>query len=405
MVPHRLTWGFAFNFPFALVIGVVTIVAWLISKEPKKLPKHPISYLLILLAVWISLSTVLAVLPDAAHWKWDRSIKILVMTFLLIILMQSRERIDALIWVIVLSIGFYAVKGGIFILRGESGLVWGPPGGFFEDNNALALTIVMVVPLMRYLQLQATKWWIRYGLGLSMLLSAAAVIGTYSRGAMLAGLTMVGLLVLRSRHRFVFGAIAVFLLVVSVPFLPEEWIERMQSIQDFQQDGSAMGRIDAWSFAFRYALDHPVFGGGFFINRADELFMSYVPEAVKSRAFHSVYFEVLGEHGFAGLGIFLTLGVTAFLSAGGIRRYCSGKEELNWARDLAGMAQVSIVGYAVGGAFLSLAFYDLYYNIVGIVLLTRIVVRKGEQAELRQDLHMKNAYGAGQSFTATKSES
>lgn len=384
LVPHKLTWGFAFDFPFAMVVGLVTILSWLISKEPKVPPVNAITVLLFLFALWVSATTIFAVVPDEAVPKWNRMIKILFMTFVTILLIQARERVLALVWVIVGCIAFYGVKGGIFTLRGGAGLVWGPPGGFFEGNNELALTLIMAVPLMRFLQLQSNRRIIKYGMALAMLLSGAAVVGTYSRGALLAGVAMAGVLVWHSRRRYLLGAGMVVVLLAALPFLPAEWIERMESIRNYQEDGSAVGRLDAWTFGWRYALDHPIFGGGFNIQYAHDLFMSYVPSAGVARAFHSVYFEVLGEHGFVGLAIFLALGIAAYRCGGQVKRLTRGQSELSWAFDLASMIQVCLVGYAVGGTFLSLASYDLYYNLIAIVLVTKILVIR-QLAQAPQD--------------------
>ena len=374
MVPHKLTWGFAFNYPFAQAIAIATLAGWLLSKERKTLPINAMTVLLLMLTAWVSLTTVFAIMPDFAYGKWERSAKILLMTFVTIPLLVGRKRIDALVWVIALSVGFYGIKGGLFLLRGAGdALMIGPAGGFFGDNNAFALTLIMVVPLMRYLQMQSKRLWIRLGLGAAMLLSLVSVVGTHSRGGFLAAAAMCLTMVMMSRRRVVFGSVLLIGVIVGIPFLPGSWVERMETIQNYEEDGSAMGRIDAWTFAWRHSLDRPI-GGGFLINRAHDLFISYVPNASDSRAFHSVYFEVLGEHGFIGLGIFLALLGTTVVYANAVRTAIKGREDLQWADDLVRMLLVCMVGYAVGGAFLNLAFFDLYYHLIALILCTKLTV-------------------------------
>jgi probable O-glycosylation ligase (exosortase A-associated) len=386
MNPHRLTWGFAYDFQFALFIGIVTMLAWFLSREPKGLPLNGVTILLIILSFWVSLTTLFAVVPDAAHQKWDTSIKILLMTFFTIILMRSRERLHALIWVIVLSVGFYGAKGGLFTLLGVGqgegeARVYGPMGTFLADNNALALTLIMILPLMRYLQMQSEIWWMRWGLAATMLVTVVAIIGTYSRGAVVAGVAMLFMLFWKSRKKFLIAVAAVVALGFSFAMAPEEWIERMETIQNYEQDESAQGRIEAWTFAYRLALDRPVLGGGFLVNEDRELFFQYVPDAAKERAFHSVYFEVLGEHGFVALGLFLVLLGVSYRIGGWLKRHTRGRPELNWARDLGAMGQVSLVGYAAGGLFQSLAFFDLFYHVVAIMLLAKLIVQREIQTK------------------------
>ena len=376
MVPHSLTWGFARDARFAQIVGLATIVAWVFSREPKRLPMDSISILMVALLFWISLTSVFAFDPGSTHWDWDRAFKVLLMTFLTIIIMQSRKRIEMTVWVIIGSIGFYAVKGGFFMVIGGGGRVYGPDIGFFNENNAMGLVIVMVVPLMWYLQGRLTsplqKWAVRGAMAVSML----AVIGTFSRGAALAAGAMALALIIKSRKRGLLVAGLVLGLMAAVPFIPSHWYDRIETIKTYEQDSSAMGRIDAWKFAFRLALDHPFMGGGFDVNSDRELFFKYVPEAETHRTFHSSYFQMLGEHGFAGLGIYLLLGFATYFTGSSIIRRTRGIDELQWANDLARCLQVSLVGYAVGGAFLDMAIFDLYYHIVALMLLIKLVVAK-----------------------------
>jgi len=377
MNPHRLAWGFAYDMPFAMIIGVVTILAWVLSREPKRIPLNALVIVLLVFTAWISITTVLAQVPAEAFDKWDKTMKILLMAFLTILLMSSRERVHALVWVMVVSIGYYGVKGGLFtVMGGAAERVWGPNGSFLGDNNALALALLMILPLMRYLQLQSNVAWIRWGIGAAMLLASISVVGSYSRGALLAGTAMTLVLALKSRKRVMLVGMMVIAIGLGAALAPQKWYDRMATIETYEQDQSAMGRIRAWTFAYRYALDHPVFGGGFGVNTDEDLVRRYVPEADKARNFHSVYFEVLGCQGFVGLFIFLLLGFVTMRWAGRTVRLCRGHSELTWASDLASMTQVSLVGYAVGGAFQNLAFFDLFYHIIAIVVLARILVER-----------------------------
>ena len=86
--------------------------------------------------------------------------------------------------------------------------------------------------------------------------------------------------------------------------------------------------------------------------------------SIKPRTAHSITFQVLGEHGFVGLGLFLLIGITALIKAQSIRRMAKGVPHLQWAADMAGMCQVSLVGFFVAGQFLNVAYFDLIYLFV-----------------------------------------
>ncbi len=374
MNPHRLTWGFAYSFPFAQFVAIVTIIALFFDKTPKRLPATSLMFVWGALILWMNVSTLTAIYPEAAAWEWDRTMKIMFVSLLTVMLIDTRKKLTAFIWVVALSVAFFGVKGGIFsLLGGGQSLVWGPPGSFFEDNNALGLVLVMTTPLLFYLSTLLKRPLFRWAMFAVMGFTALSVLGTHSRGALLAASAMVGMLWLKSPYKARTGIALLLLVPVLLYFMPDEWWERMQTIRSFREDSSAMGRINAWGFAINLALDRPLTGGGFQVFRP-ELFLRYAPEPLDFHDAHSIYFEMLAEHGFVGLGLFLALGLATLHTAARIVRRTRPHEELAWARVLASMIQVALCGYAVGGAFLGLAYFDLFYHLVAIIMITNKLV-------------------------------
>ena len=371
MNPHRLAWGPAHDFPFAQIIGVVTLAAFLFSSERKRVPLNGIVIAWIAFILWTNVTTLFALVPDQAQLEWDRVMKIQLFSFVSLMLIYGKDRINYLVYVIAASIGFYAVKGGIFaILTGGGARVYGPKGSFIEDNNGLGLAIVMTVPLMVYILSQIEKKQLRMLMLGAIGLSVLAALSTQSRGAFLAISATVGFLWLRSNKKLLIGVIIAIAAPIFFFSMPQSWHDRMATISEYEQDGSAMGRINAWGFAYNLAKDRPLVGGGFAVF-VPEMFPDYAPEPDDFHDAHSIYFEILGEHGFVGLALFLTLGVLTFFAAGGIVRDSKGIEELAWANALGRALQACLVAYATGGLFLGLAYWDLYYHFVVLVLVLR----------------------------------
>jgi probable O-glycosylation ligase (exosortase A-associated) len=374
--PHRFTWGPAYDFRFSLVVGAALILAVVISREPKRIPWTPVTCLWLLFFAWTYVTTVFALDPEAAAYDWSRWWKINLASFFTLLVMQRRERLHLLAWVIVISLGFYGVKGGLFtILTGGGYRVWGPPGSFIEENNALGLAMIMVVPLMRYLQLETNRRWVKLALSGSMVFTIFAILGTQSRGAFLGLAAMGAFLVWKSPSRWKVAAIAVVLIPVVLAFMPSTWHSRMDTISTYEQDASAMGRINAWWFAFRLAQARPILGGGF-NTFSEELFAQYAPNPQDVHDAHSIYFEVLAEHSFLGLTLFLLLGFATLATCRRVAELTRNRPEVAWAKNLCGMAQVSLIGYAISGAFLGLAYFDLVYCLIAICVLTRLVVER-----------------------------
>ena len=150
----------------------------------------------------------------------------------------------------------------------------------------------------------------------------------------------------------------------------------MATIGASDVDGSAQGRINAWMMAWNLAVARPI-GGGFEVI-TPELFARYAPNPLDIHAAHSIYFQVLGEHGFVGLFLFLLLWWSVWRWAGRLRVTGRTSTPDAWARQLGGMIQVSLVGYLVGGAFLSLAYFDLPYNLLVLAVVARRLVRQAD---------------------------
>ena len=368
MNPHRQTWGFAYDFPFAFVTAIVTITAFVFSKEKKEMVWTRETILLLMFVGWMFITTFFAFYSDPAWVQWDKVWKIQLMVFLTAMIIKERQHLHWMIWIIALSLGYYGVKGGIFtIVHGGQFRVQGPTGTFFEGNNEMALVLAMLIPLIRYLHLQATQQWVRFGLASAMVLSGIAAIGSQSRGGLVAMAAMGLFLWLKGRHKLAMGIYMVVAVGIIHAVMPQEWYDRMNTIKTYEEDTSALGRINAWHTAFSVAKSH-ITGGGFEMFQPST-FRDYAPEPFRVHDVHSIYFEVMGEHGFIGLGLFLLLALFTWQRANQVIRLCKKDPERKWAADLAAMSQVSLVGYGAGGAFLGLAYFDLTYHLMIIVVL------------------------------------
>jgi len=371
MNPHRLTWSFAYTWPFGQLIAIGTLIGTLVSRERRRIPWTPATVLWLAFTAWVSLTSYLALHPEVAANRWEQFVKIQLMTGLTLLVIHTPERIRNVVWVVVVSIGFYGIKGGIFtVLTGGRLRVWGPERTFIEGNNELALALIVIVPLMRYLQTTTKHRWTRWALTGAMVLCGFSILGSQSRGALVAGVAMAAALVYKSRSRVALGALMALFFVVVWTFAPQSWHDRMGTIKEYEEDESALGRINAWYFAVNLASDRPIVGGGFDAFSAD-LFLEYAPDPHDFHDSHSIYFGVLGEHGYVGLLLFLALGVAAVRLGTRVLKDTRGDPELEWAGELASMIQVSLLGFATGGAFLGLAYFDLPYNLIALMIVIR----------------------------------
>ena len=375
--PHRLAWDYARDLPVAAMVGGATLLGIVFYRGQKRIPGLAPVFFLLAFDLWIVVTHFAGFYPDLAVDFAIRIFKIQLMVFVTLMLLHSRDHIQRLVWVLVLSLGFFGVKGGIFTIgTGGGDRVWGPEGTFIEGNNELALALIMAIPLMRYLQISSEKRWVKRSLGAAMVLSAVAALGSQSRGALLAIAAMCFFLWLRGSKKLLGGVIIVALAATLIAFMPATWEQRMRTIETYEQDDSAMERINAWKLCWNLALDHPFVGGGMAIY-TEEMFEKYANGALNgTRNAHSIYFSVLGEHGFVGLILFLGVWISTWRAVGWVRARAGPKGELAWAFWLASMIQVSLVGYLVGGAFLYLAYFDLPYNLLILATILKAWIQQ-----------------------------
>jgi probable O-glycosylation ligase (exosortase A-associated) len=304
-------------------------------------------------------------------------LKIQVITFLTVLLITSEDRLKWLIWIIALSIGFYSIKGGLFtIATGGNFRVYGPGNSFIRENNALGLATLMIIPLMYYLWWSEKKKWVKNLLLAAIVLSAASAVGSQSRGAFVALAAVATYFWWQSNKKLISGLVLGVVLAVGAIFMPQSWHDRMASIADYENDPSAMSRLDAWEYSINVANDR-VLGAGF-SSWSKATYFIYNPDALGTYVAHSIYFGVLADHGWIGLIIFLTvLKLTwSSLTFVSIRSPQSTLDQ-RAQRDLpilARMVKVSLVAYCSGGAFLSLAYFDLPWHLVAISIIMRALV-------------------------------
>lgn len=386
MNPHRQLWGFATSFSYNHWIALATLAGFFIMAREHRLRIDANLILLFLLAFCIVLSSIFSPLPSFVWIKGEEYIKLIVFAVLAHIMLDRKIRVHAFVWMLALCLGFFGVKGGtLFILSAGNHNFTGPSNSMISDRNHLAVALLMVIPLMNYLRLHTADRWLRIGLIAAMVFTVFAIVGTSSRGGFIGLLAMAGFLWVRSRNKVLTGLLMLPVIIGLTFVAPERWVERMQTIDTAaEEDGSFKGRLNAWQTYFNAAVDRPFLGVGPFGLNRDELFLRYQPyEGIVdyenrqgARAAHSIYFQVMGELGFAGFFVYILLAATAFFNTQQVIRSTKGKSDLLWAHDLARMLQVSFVAFFVAGAGVSIAMYDFYLALTATAAALRMLVNE-----------------------------
>lgn len=397
LAPNDILYGIGASVPFAKVAALPTVLQLLFRRDPGiRFRLDRTGILLLGLAVAAVVAQAASPMLDASA-GWDlcqQFLKILALALVVLWCVTDRMRVHALLMVICLGIGYIAVDEGIkFILSGSGHKVLGSPS--IGDNNQVALDVLMILPLLHYLHGSAASRPLRVACLGTALLGAVTVVATFSRGGFVGLLIVAAGSVASSRRKLLAIPLLACGLLAGAVLVGSDWTARMQTVQDANSDDSFLGRTQAWKVSLGVALDHPLTGGGMHAIQHGEVwgtqarnfqmldFVPSLPLGSFPRAAHSIYFEVLGDMGFTGLGLFLLLMAVAWRDAGLIRRLVrrSGQPELDWAARLAGHLRLSLLAFMVSGGLLSAAYRDVDYLVVGLLAATRLIVRRALQDE------------------------
>jgi probable O-glycosylation ligase (exosortase A-associated) len=386
--PHRWVWGFAGSIRYNFLFAIVSFASYALYRHRPKMAWSGLATLIMIFYLWMSISTLLAISDTGTPFReWDIFTRVIALAVFCHMVMENKLHLDVFIWAMVIVLGGYGMlEGSKYLLSGLSHSVRGIGG---TDRNHLALFLVMVIPLAAYLRSQVVSRLLRLGLLVMIGIVAVAVIGTLSRGGLITLFgTGVGYLLISGR-RFIPAAIAIAAFAFALTFvMTDEVVERARTIQTADQDNSFAARTMAWKMSLYIALDNPVFGGGPYAVQSYDVWSKYVnrfdpdefwetPDVSDDyKAAHSIYFQVLGDTGFVGFFIYMTMLGFGLISS--LRIAAAGR-----ARSDTGLLQLgqglflSLVALMIGGAALSVAYYDQVFATLALISVASARLKRG----------------------------
>ncbi len=403
--PQDVSYSILTELPVSMIMAVAAIGGYFVLD--RRFPPKPSAQLVLtlLFAVWVTLTTSWAEVPDPAWIKWDWAFKTIVFSAFIPYVFRSSIQIEAfaLIWLLALSANTLPV-GAKTILSGGGyghalGLVAGNSG--FAEGSTLAAISLMMVPIFIFLRQHGRiiprSPLTSLGYVGAIALSIAAAVGTYERTALVGAAVMGGHLWWHARRKLLFGVIAAVVVLAAGGITSQRWIERMSTVQTFHSESSALGRILVWKWTFDYALHHPL-GGGFDVYRIDRIqFPNETADTPPHTiAFHSAYFEVLGEQGWVGLGLFVSLIATSLVTLRGVAKRTRDRPDFAWSLGMARALQGALLTFVACSAFIGVGFQPMFYFLFAMTISLREYTRRAMEGggELRgrsQVLPRRNA--------------
>lgn len=389
VAPQLISWGFLTRMPTSLIAFAAAFLGWLVFDDKRDSRFTLRQGLLVALLLYCGMTTLTADYPVEALTKWSWVWKAMVFAIFLPLTLRTRLRIEAVALAMVLSASALIIDGGIKTAIGGGG--YGTLIIFIENNTGLyegsilSCVAIALIPVAIWLAKYGTIFpsdWRVWSFTIALVFACALIpVGTQARTGLIC-LGILAVLYLRtSKHKVLIMLGMAVVPVLAVPFLPASYLARMNTIENHQSDQSASTRLGVWKWTMGYAKEHPL-GGGFEVylssrvsydtvttqSNGSSVSVSRTRIVEEGRAFHSSYFEMLGEQGYPGLALWLTLQISGLVQMELIRRRWkkrTGPDEA-WVAPLAVALQLAQVVYMFGSLFVGIAFQPFILMLIGL---------------------------------------
>jgi probable O-glycosylation ligase (exosortase A-associated) len=389
-----LTWGFARFQRWSYYVALVTLAGFFLGQASGRrfMSDDLRNWIMVLLAALVGASLVAGgYLTQADFSIYIDYVKVLGVAVFTTGVVKNREYLRVLVWVVALSFGFYGVKNGVAsIVSGGQLVIIQGPGGMLSDNNDFALALCMGLPMLLNLGLSEHRPLMRRVFLGTVPLTMLTIMATHSRGAFLAVTATIGVLVWRSRNRVAGVALALTVALAAWIIAPESYVQRLLTIKQYETEGSAKGRLDAWKVAFNMIASNPMLGVGF--DKFQRNYKHYDPNVTLqddsnvegTRVAHNSYLQIWAECGTPAFLLYLSLIGLSFFDLWRLRREAQARYYTSWILTYATMFEASLVAFVVGSFFLNRAHFDLFYHFVAIVTVFGSIARQEMRTSLPQ---------------------
>ena len=383
MRPQETLWGLG-DTRLTLVVSVATLAAAMLQfavRPDFSFLQRRQNFFIAVLWLFIFLSTIYGE-NGGPEPKWmDYYNKMFLIYFVMLGMMTSEKKLYWLAWVLAISIAYLGYWGNERYFVDGWHVVHGPgkPGAAFYDENDFAMVLVMGVPFVWYMMRYTHNTVVRLGLLAFVPLMLHGVMVTFSRGGFLGLAASLGLIAVRERNKKLGGAMIALGLIFFAVVAGDDYRNRIGSIDDYQEDRSATGRLESWEAGTRMALHNPLFGVG--LKRYLEAFPYY--SNFHPRAAHNSWVQLGAECGLVALSCY---GFLIVFTVNAVRRVrkriplLTG-ESARLTAMLSDMYIVALVGYLVCGFFLSMEDFEFFYLLVGMAqILDRVTEARVHEA-------------------------
>jgi probable O-glycosylation ligase (exosortase A-associated) len=383
--PQHLAYSIINDMPLSFIAAVATLTLFLV-RDKKAPPRFgAILVLITMFGLWVTLTTAMSDFPAQAWGKWDWASRVLMFAVVIPFIFRSRIQIEAFLLIFLFSASTILFSAGVKTIFGGGGYgtlaVMGTGNTGLSESSTLAVVSVMLIPLILFLMRHTVIFprnLLTKGLFLGIIVIAlATVVGTTARTGIIAVAVMCLISMLQSKKKmwWIAGLALAGIVVLNLDLSATRWGNRMSTIETYNADSSAMGRIKVWQWTLDYVGSHPM-GGGFdaylhnrIIGVSPDGQAILLPEGqVGGKAFHSIYFEVLGEQGIAGFIMYFLMVGLALVKLIRLKNTWKDDPGMAWIAGLANAMMTAIFVFLAGGSFVGIAYQPYIFYMLSLTV-------------------------------------
>lgn len=385
--PERATWGFLPLSSLSYFTGL-TVVATTIMQKRKLFNNNPANTAILVFWFLCLVSIIASGATDESLYQFKYFTRVILITLIITLLVDDLKRFKIYLWAIVICVGAVAARSGIIgILTGFIGGAKSGYAGVLEDRNFTAVILCAMVPIIFYMAQTQRKKWVKLFLFGIFIGDIFAIQITYARAGFI-GLVAIGaFIIMKSKHKVLAGLLTVLLVFIGMKVVPEEYISRILTIQKFDAskkdvDLSAAGRVLFWKAAIEMIKDLPMTGVGFYNSKAAiggyaDRVATNTGIDITGKSIHNTFLQVASDNGLPAVFLYIGMFFTAYLRLTRIKKKIAwGIIENKEVGGYASMLQAAFVGFFSCAFFVSAAYMDISWHLMGLTLALESIANK-----------------------------
>jgi len=376
------------GYPIAKIFALVTLIGFFIhyKKQGKTFFNFKQDKILLALLFVIILSFTVGWIPQCLV-VLDQMVKNVIVYMLIVGMVTSEKKLKIFLWAVLIASGVLALatvrEFMAYNVSSLSNLDVGRLGGFsgayFGDSGDFAIMMDVVVPYAFFMSIAGRPILFRPLALILMALFITALVATRARGGLIAfgvimlGIGYFGLKLPKLWHKLISIILVVVAIGGIIAFAPGVFKERAETILDYQTQGTALSRIEYWKIGIKMFLSNPLLGvgaGNYQLRYSDFGGWEHVWPVP-----HNMYIEVMSELGILGFGCLFFLLFFTFKGSMAVSKILRYKKKTNFFLYSTNQAAIlSLLGYCIGGIFLTIFTYPIFYILIAINVAVQNIV-------------------------------